>query len=72
LAKLRYDSFYPSYLEVLDASRQWFAAELALSQAQRDSLVSVVQLLQGLGRRVVGGRCAQAIASCRLGGHRIE
>jgi outer membrane protein, multidrug efflux system len=49
LAKLRYDSGYPSYLEVLDASRQLFAAELALSQAQRDSLVSVVQLYKALG-----------------------
>jgi outer membrane protein, multidrug efflux system len=54
LARLRYDSGYPSYLEVLDASRQLFAAELVLSQAQRDSLVSVVQLYKALG----GGRCA--------------
>lgn len=49
LAQLRYQSGYSSYLEVLDANRQLFSAELALSQAQRDSLVSVVQLYRALG-----------------------
>jgi outer membrane protein, multidrug efflux system len=49
LAKLHYDSGYSSYLEVLDASRELFAAGLALSQTQRDSLVSVVQLYKTLG-----------------------
>lgn len=49
LAQLRYASGYSSYLEVLDANRELFAAELALSQAQRDALVSVVQLYRALG-----------------------
>jgi NADPH:quinone reductase-like Zn-dependent oxidoreductase len=49
LAQLRYASGYSSYLEVLDANRELFSAELALSQAQRDSLVSVVQLYRALG-----------------------
>ncbi|MGH6636563.1 MAG: TolC family protein [Gammaproteobacteria bacterium] len=49
LAQLRYASGYSSYLEVLDANRELFAAELALSQAQRNSLVSVVQLYRALG-----------------------
>jgi multidrug efflux system outer membrane protein len=34
---------------VLDPERQLFDAELALAQAQRDELVSVVQLYTALG-----------------------
>jgi outer membrane protein, multidrug efflux system len=38
-----------SYLEVLDAQRGLFGAELALSQAQLLELSSVVQLFRALG-----------------------
>ncbi|MGH8606350.1 MAG: hypothetical protein ACREX9_02700 [Gammaproteobacteria bacterium] len=40
----------------MDANRELFAAELALSQVQRDSLVSVVQLYRAFGGRVVNRR----------------
>jgi outer membrane protein, multidrug efflux system len=49
LAELRYRGGVASYLEVLDAQRGLFAAELALSQAQLLELGSVVQLFRALG-----------------------
>ncbi|MGH8534055.1 MAG: TolC family protein [Gammaproteobacteria bacterium] len=56
LAQLRYASGYSSYLEVLDANRELFAAELALSRVQRDSLGFARATLQGVGGRVVARR----------------
>ena len=38
-----------SYLDVLDAQRNLFAAELALSQAQLQQLTAAVQLYKALG-----------------------
>jgi multidrug efflux system outer membrane protein len=38
-----------SYLEVLDAQRELFDAELALTQTQLEELVAVVQLYRALG-----------------------
>ena len=49
LSRLRYDGGVTSYLEVLDSERQLFDAELDLAQAQRDELISVVQLYRALG-----------------------
>lgn len=49
LAELRYDSGVSSYLEVLDAQRNLFTAELALSQAQLGQLTSAVELFKALG-----------------------
>jgi len=49
LAKLRYRSGVTTYLEILDAERQLFTAELGLAQAQRDELLAVVQLYKALG-----------------------
>jgi multidrug efflux system outer membrane protein len=49
LAELRYSSGLASYLDVLDAQRNLFAAELALSQAQLQQLTSAVQLYKALG-----------------------
>jgi multidrug efflux system outer membrane protein len=49
LAELRYASGVASYLDVLDAQRNLFAAELALSQAQLEQLTSAVQLYKALG-----------------------
>jgi outer membrane protein, multidrug efflux system len=49
LAELRYSSGVASYLEVLDAQRGLFAAELALSQAQLQELLAAVQLYKALG-----------------------
>lgn len=49
LAQLRYQSGVASYLDVLDAQRNLFSAELALSQAQLEQLTAAVQLYKALG-----------------------
>ena len=49
LAERRYQSGVSSYLEVLDAQRRLFAAQLALVQVQRQYLVSTVDLYRALG-----------------------
>jgi multidrug efflux system outer membrane protein len=49
LANRRYQNGVSSYLEVLDAERSLFTSELALTQAQRQELVSGVQLYKALG-----------------------
>jgi multidrug efflux system outer membrane protein len=49
LAQLRYTSGVASYLDVLDAQRNLFSAELALSQAQLGQLTAAVQLYKALG-----------------------
>jgi multidrug efflux system outer membrane protein len=49
LASERYNTGVASYLEVLDAERSLFDAELALSQAQLSHLTAAVQLYKALG-----------------------
>jgi multidrug efflux system outer membrane protein len=49
LAMARYQGGVSSYLEVLDAQRQQFDAQLALANAVRDELTSAVQLYRALG-----------------------
>jgi outer membrane protein, multidrug efflux system len=49
LALARYQGGVSSYLEVLDAQRQQFDAQLSLATAVRDELASVVQLYRALG-----------------------
>ena len=49
LAELRYSSGIASYLDVLDAQRNLFAAELGLSQAQLQQLTAAVSLYKALG-----------------------
>lgn len=49
LAERRYDAGIASYLEVLDAQRSLFNAELALTSAEREYLVSAVTLYKALG-----------------------
>lgn len=56
LAELRYRTGIASYLEVLDAQRSLFEAELALSQAQLRQLAAAVQLYRALGGSWEGGR----------------
>ena len=51
LAERRYEGGIASYLEVLDAQRGLFAAELALSQTRRAYLAATVRLYQALGGR---------------------
>ncbi len=49
LAYVRYRGGVDTLLDALDADRDLFQAELALSQARLDELVSVVQLYKALG-----------------------
>jgi multidrug efflux system outer membrane protein len=59
LATLRFESGLAGYLDVLDAERQLFAAELDRAQATRDQLTAVVQVYKALGggwERVPEGR----------------
>jgi multidrug efflux system outer membrane protein len=49
LTDLRYRGGVSSYLEVLDAQRQLFAAEIDLADARRLQLVGAVQLYRALG-----------------------
>ena len=48
-ADKRYLHGVSSYLEVLDAQRELFNAELALTRTQLGELVAVVQLYRALG-----------------------
>jgi len=49
IAQRRYQSGISSYLDVLDAQRSLFDAELSLTQVQRQYLASTVQLYKALG-----------------------
>jgi len=49
LADRRYQNGISSYLEVLDAQRNLFTAELALAQAERQQLSAAVELYKALG-----------------------
>ena len=49
LARLRYDNGYSAYLEVLDAERSLFQAELNLASARSDRLSAVVAVCMALG-----------------------
>ena len=49
LAQLRYDDGYSDYLDVLDAQRQLFTAEIELVRTQRNQLVALVQIYKALG-----------------------
>jgi len=66
LADRRYQNGISSYLEVLDAQRNLFTAELALAQAQRLQLAAAVELYKALGGGwpvAAGGTRAQADSS---------
>jgi multidrug efflux system outer membrane protein len=56
LAQLRYDNGYTSYIEVLDAERNLFDAEVQYSQTQGNVAVSLVNLYKAMG----GGWVAEA------------
>jgi multidrug efflux system outer membrane protein len=49
LADRRYENGISNYLDVLDAQRSLFAAELSLAQTQRQQLAAAVQLYKALG-----------------------
>lgn len=49
LARLRYEGGYTSYIEVLDAERTLFNAELSYTQTRSTTLTSVVNLYMAMG-----------------------
>ena len=49
LANLRYDNGYSGYLEVLDAERGLFSAELDYTQAKSDTYFALVDLYKSMG-----------------------
>lgn len=49
LAQLQYLNGVINYLDVLDAQRGYFDAQIGLSNAMRDKLIAVVQLYKSLG-----------------------
>jgi multidrug efflux system outer membrane protein len=49
LARLRYDEGYTSYIEVLDAERTLFEAEVAYTQTQSQVYTSLVNLYKAMG-----------------------
>ncbi|MDR0938982.1 MAG: efflux transporter outer membrane subunit [Mediterranea sp.] len=49
LAQLQYINGYINYLDVLDAQRGYFDAQIGLSNAVRDEMIAVVQLYKALG-----------------------
>ena len=49
LANIHYEGGVTSYLEVLFSEQELFDAELALSHAQANELLSVIQLYRALG-----------------------
>ncbi len=49
LAQLRYDNGYESYIEVLDAERSLFSAEIQLVQARASHLSTIVNICLSLG-----------------------
>jgi multidrug efflux system outer membrane protein len=63
LQRMRYKSGVNSYLEVLDAERQVYAAQIELARANRDHLIAHVDLYRALG----GGWSDTAIADARAG-----
>jgi multidrug efflux system outer membrane protein len=56
LARLRYDNGYISYLEVVDAERNLFDAELTLAQSQGGVFQALINLYKAMG----GGWVAEA------------
>ena len=48
-ARLRYDNGYTSYLEVLDAERSFFQAQLQFTQTQQKLLQAIIDLYKAMG-----------------------
>jgi multidrug efflux system outer membrane protein len=49
LSRIRYDEGYTSYLEVLDALRQYYEGQIELVQARSDTFVALIQLYRAMG-----------------------
>jgi multidrug efflux system outer membrane protein len=59
LARLRYDNGYSSYLEVLDAERALFSAELDYARVRSDTYFALIDLYKAMG----GGWVVEASAA---------
>jgi len=62
LARLRYDNGYTSYIEVLDAERSLFEAQIAYTQQQDVVLTSLIGIYKAMG----GGWVDAAAALSRV------
>ncbi len=49
LSRIRYDEGYTSYLEVLDALRQYYEGQIDLVQARSDNFLALIQLYRAMG-----------------------
>lgn len=49
LSRTRYDEGYTSYLEVLDALRQYYEGQIELVQARSDTFTALIQLYRAMG-----------------------
>ena len=49
LSRTRYDEGYTSYLEVLDALRQYYEGQIEWVQARSDTFVALIQLYRAMG-----------------------
>lgn len=49
LSRTRYDEGYTSYLEVLDALRQYYEGQIEWVQARNDTFVALIQLYRAMG-----------------------
>lgn len=63
LAERRYNAGYSSYLELLDARRALFEAQLSRTNAARDSMVAVANLYRALGGGWQAGEAKQSSAA---------
>jgi multidrug efflux system outer membrane protein len=59
LARMRYDNGYSSYLEVLDAERALFSAELDYARVRSDTYFALIDLYKAMG----GGWVIEASAA---------
>jgi multidrug efflux system outer membrane protein len=58
LSELRYEAGTADYIEVLDAQRFLFTAELTLAELQNARLAAIIQLYRALGGGYMGDRAA--------------
>lgn len=49
LSWIRYDESYTSYLEMLDALRQYYEGQIELLQARNDTFVALIQFYRAMG-----------------------
>jgi multidrug efflux system outer membrane protein len=67
MARLRYDNGYTSFLEVVDAERSLFNAQLTFTQSQQTLLQAMVNLYKAMGGGwgADGGKTGAPVASAR-------